>query len=159
MHRQGLLHMLVFVVFFGIGAAALGVSVLSDDLVRYCRNQVQIAESQDTLERLESLNRDYDVLLAQLEADPNLLKRIAPATLGTEPKDPCTIYPKARARELQIARKALLDQMGHDEPGSGVPPWLQRCSEPRRRMVLFVAGASLILISLVCFTPEPKQDA
>ena len=72
---------------------------------------------------------------------------------------PChSIYRRlGQAEGPSVTSKALLDQMGHAEPGSGVPSWLQRCSEPRRRMVLFVAGASLILISLVCFAPEPKR--
>jgi hypothetical protein len=159
MRRQGVLYIPVFIIFFGIGAVALAGSVLCDDLIRYCRDRNLLKESERSIERLTLLNQEYDALLDQLEKDPELLKRIAAATLGKEPNDPCTAYPRTRARELQIARQALLDQSGEDPPAPEVPQWLLRCAEPRRRMALFVAGASLVLISLVCFTPEPKRDA
>lgn len=157
MQSQSILHFLFFVVFFSVGAAALGGAVLCDDLVVYCRNRQIVKEAEQSLERLDALNSEYDALLDQLEKDPNLLKRIAPATLGTAPEDPNAVYPKAKARELAIARKALLDQAGQDAPVAAVPPWLERCSEPSRKLGLFVAGAGLVLISLVFFIPKPRR--
>ncbi|MBN1361344.1 MAG: hypothetical protein JW993_12160 [Sedimentisphaerales bacterium] len=154
---QAILHFLLFVLFFSAGAVALGDAVLSDDLIRYCRNKQLLGEAQRTIERLESLNREYDALLAQLESDPNLLRRIAPATLGTEPADPCAIYPRAKARELAVARKALLEQAGQESAQVAVPKWLERCSEPRRKIALFIAGAGLVLISLVFFTSDASS--
>ena len=151
---QGIFRFLLFVLFFSAGAVALGGAVLSDDLVRYWRNKQLLAEAAKTIQRLESLNAEYDGLLDELERDPNALKRIAPATLGTEPADPCTVYPRARARELAIARRALLDEAGQAETKILVPQWLERCSEPRRRMALFICGAGLVLISLVFFTAD-----
>ena len=94
----------------------------------------------------------------QLESNPDLLKRIAPVTLGTQPDDPCAIYPKARAQELAVARKALVAQTDEDKADAPIPAWLQRCSEPTKRIILFIAGAGLVLISLVCFTPEPQSS-
>ena len=159
MQSQGIVHFLLFMVFFSIGAAALGGAVLCDDLIFYCQNQQLVKDAERSLERLESLNSEYDALLEQLESDPNLLKRIAPATLGTEPEDPNAIYPKARARELALARKALVAQAGEGPPEEAVPYWLQRCSEPQRKLGLFVAGAGLVLISLVFFIPKPQRSA
>lgn len=157
MHRQGVFHILVFMIFFGIGAVSLGGSVLCDDLVRYCRDRDLIKDSQRSIDRLNSLNKEYDALLDQLEKDPELLERISAPALGKEPNDPDTAYPKARAQELQIARQAVLDEAGRDPASPAVPDWLLRCAEPRRRIAFFVAGASLILISLVCFTSDPKR--
>jgi hypothetical protein len=157
MRRQDAFHILVFVIFFGIGAVALGGSVLCEDLIRYCRDKNQIKESQKSIDRLGSLNKEYDALLDQLGKDPELLKRITAPTLGKEPNDPETAYPKTKAEELKIARQAVLDQSGRDQPAFEVPQWLLRCAEPRHRIALFVAGASLIIISMVCFTPEPKR--
>lgn len=157
MQSQRVLQFLFFVIFFSVGGAALGGAVLCDDLILYCRNRQLIREAGVSLGRLDSLNSEYDALLYELEKDPNLLKRIAPATLGTEPEDPNAIYPKAKARELALARKALLDQAGIDAPASVVPAWLDRCSEPSRKLGLFVAGAGLVLISLVFFTPKPIE--
>jgi hypothetical protein len=157
MQSQGVIHFLLFLVFFSIGAAALGGAVLCDDLILYCQNRQLVKEAERSLERLDSLNSEYNALLEELENDPNLLKRIAPATLGTEPDDPNAIYPKARARELALARKALIEQAGEAPPEEVVPKWLQRCSEPSRKLGLFVAGAGLVLISLVFFTPKPQK--
>jgi hypothetical protein len=156
MQSQGIVHFLLFVVFFSIGAAALAGAVLCNDLIQYCQNQQLVKEAERSLERLDSLNKEYDALLEQLENDPNLLKRIAPATLGTQPEDPNAIYPKARARELALARKALVAQAGETSPEEAVPRWLQRCSDPSRKLGLFVAGAGLVLISLVFFTPKTQ---
>lgn len=154
MQSQRVLEFVFFVVFFSAGGAALGGAVLCDDLILYCRNRQLISEAELSLGRLDSLNSEYDALLGELEKDPNLLKRIAPATLGTEPEDPNAVYPKAKARELALARKALLDQAGRESTVAVVPAWLQRCSEPSRKLGLFVAGAGLVLISLVFFTPK-----
>jgi len=155
MQRHGILHFLLFATFFSIGAAALGGAVLCDDLVLYCRNKHLVAKAEMSLERLKSLNSEYDALLERLENEPNLLKRIAPAALGTEPEDPNAIYPKARAEELAVARRTLVQQTQPENREPALPKWLQRCSEPRHKIALFLAGAGLVLISLVCFTPKP----
>lgn len=154
MQRHGILHLFLFVVFFSTGAVALGAAVLCEDLIVYCRNKHLVTQAQLSLERIEALNADYDALLRQLADDPNLLKRIAPVALGTEPEDPNAVYPKARARELAVARKALIEQSGLDTSEPPLPKWLQRCSQRRHRLALFLAGAGLVLVSLVCFTPK-----
>ena len=158
MQRQGIFHLLFFVLFFSIGAVALGGAVLCDDFVQYCRNKCLLQEGQASLKRLESLNAEYDALLEELEKDPDLLQRIVPVTLGTEPNDPNTAYPKARAGELAIARKTLMAQAEQEPAAPAIPTWLQRCSDPPKRIALFIAGASLILISLVCFTPSAAEE-
>ena len=81
-----------------------------------------------------------------------------PVTLGTEPNDPNTVYPKARAGELAIARKALVAQAEQEPAGPEIPIWLQRCSDPPKRIALFIAGAGLVLIALVCFTPGAAEE-
>ena len=158
MQRQGILHLFFFVVFFSIGAAALGGAVLCDDFVQYCRNKSFLQEAEASLKQLESLNAEYDALLDELEKDPALLQRIVPVTLGTEPNDPNTVYPKARAGELAIARKALVAQAEQEPAGPEIPIWLQRCSDPPKRIALFIAGAGLVLIALVCFTPGAAEE-
>lgn len=159
MQSQDVVHFLFFVVFFSIGAVALGGAVLCDDLILYCQNKQHIEKAETSLERLASLSDEYDALLANLQSDPNLLRRIAPVTLGTEPNDPNVIYPRVKARELATARKALLEVSEQEPMGPAVPSWLQRCSEPRRKMGLFIAGAGLVLISLVFFTRRSKPQS
>ena len=151
MRRQTILRAFLFVVFFSIGAAALGFSVLCEDLFRYYNNKQILGMAKESLSRLESLNADYDVLLEQLEKDPNLIKRIAPVTLGTEPADANAVYPKATAEQLAATRETLIDDLGQQPVEQVVPDWITRCSEPRRRTVLFLAGAFLVLVSFIWF--------
>ena len=158
MLRHSILRFLVFVVFFSSGAAALGGAVLCDDFIRYCHNKQIVKQTEESIRRLESLNAEYDVLLEQLESNPDLLQRIAPVTLGTEPNDPNTVYPRARAKDLAIARKVVMDQADEEPADATIPKWLQRCSDPPKRIILFIAGASLILISMVCFTSGAAED-
>ena len=156
MQRQNVIRMILFALFFSSGAASLGSSLLCDDLVQYYRNKQLLKTAQQYLDRLESLNTDYDALLAQLEKDPNLIKRIVPATLGIEPQDANTIYPRPTAQHLAAARKALEHQPSQCQNEPMVPRWLTRCSEPRRRIMLFFAGAGLILIAFICFGPAKQ---
>ncbi len=161
LQKQNVTRTILFVVFFNIGAISLGASILSDDLVRYYRNRQLLKTAQESLDRLKSLNVDYDVLLEQLEKDPNLFKRIAAATLGTEPEDADAIYPKATPEQLAVARRVLAEEPDQQPAEPVMPGWLTRCSEPRRRMMLFFSGGALILISFICFGPAkhtPKKQ-
>lgn len=153
MQRRNFIRMILFVVFFSIGAASLGISILCDDLVQYYRNNRLLTVTKQSLNRLESLNDDYDALLEQLERDPNLVKRLAPAALGAKPEDPNAVYPRATPEQLAAARKALAQEPNDQSEGPMMPNWLTRCSEPRRRITLFIAGSFLILISFTCFAP------
>jgi cell division protein FtsB len=150
MQKQNILRTLLFVVFFGIGTAALTAATLYDDLLRYYRNKQLLKAEEETLKKLESLNADYDALLKQLKEDPALLERIAPATLGTEPNEPNTVYPKVATKQLDAARKVLAKD-SEQPSGVKIPEWLIRCNEPSKRITLFLAGAFLILISFMCF--------
>ena len=161
MQGQNVTRTLLFVVFFSIGAAAVGASMLCDDLVRYYRNKHLLKDSQEFSDKLRSLNDDYDAILRRLEEDPNLIKRIAPATIGAEQAEPNTVYPKATAEQLAVAKKALA-QAAEAEPNEPpLPAWLVRSSEPRMRILLFACGAALILLSFACFGPlrrTPDQE-
>ena len=154
MARQNALRATLFVLFFTVGAAAMGVAVLCDELARYDRNQDLLARADDALDEIKALDADYDALLRELNQDPNLIKRLAPATLGTEPPDTNAIYPRARAAELAAARKSLTEKEESEPPGAALPRLLERIGEPKRRKALFVAGAGLVLLTLVCFWPR-----
>ena len=141
-----------FVLFFSVGAASLGLSVLCEDLFKYYQNRQLARAARQSLEKLKSLNYDYNMLLAQLAEDPNLIKRLAPAALGNEQPDPNTVYPRATARQLAAARRALTDPNQQEEEPV-IPGWLGRCSDPPKRLALFISGIALILISFICFRP------
>jgi len=155
MQGRKVIQAVFFVLFFSIGAASLSSSILCDDLVQYYRNKQFLRTAQESLGRLASLNTDYDVLLERLEEDPNLvIDRLAPATFGTKSVDANTVYPRARSRQLAAARKALMEESNGQSPEAAMPQWLKRCTEPRNRILLFVSGVILVLISFVCFGPQ-----
>jgi hypothetical protein len=54
-----------------------------------------------------------------------------------------------------VARQALAARTQAEPNEPAIPGWLQRCSEPRRKIALFIAGAGLVLVSLVFFWPPP----
>jgi len=152
---QAILRTLLFVVFFSIGAAAVTGSVLFDDLIRYCRNKQLLASAEQSLHKLQALNDDYDALIRQLQDDPNLIRRLAPATLGAGRTDPNTAYPRLTPQQLDAARKALAEQPP-SRPPSLTQRWLERLNRPWRRTALFLCGTALIIISLACFAPPQK---
>lgn len=148
---------LCFVVFFSVGAAAICGSILCDEIVGYYNNRQLLAAAEETSHKLQSLNSDYDALLEQLQQDPNLFNRIAPAALGIKPaEDPNTVYPSVKAEELAAARKALTEQT--DDPNkTNMPQWLKRCSEPRKKMGMFLSGTFLTLVAFIFFRAEKEQ--
>ena len=150
--RNTILRTFLFVAFFSVGAAALGVSILVDDLLRYYHNRQLLETARKNLRRLELLTSDYDSLLQQFQGDANFVKRIAPATVGCEPADTNAVYPKATAEQLAAAQKVLSEDFDRQRTQPTVPNWLRRCSQPWRRTVLFLASTFLILISFVSFS-------
>ncbi|MFC1794661.1 hypothetical protein ACFL3Q_13855 [Planctomycetota bacterium] len=69
MQGRKVIQAVFFFLFFSIGAASLSSSILCDDLIQYYQNKQLLREAQESLNRLESLNTDYDVLLERLEED------------------------------------------------------------------------------------------
>jgi len=160
MQGQNIIRTLLFIVFFGVGAASVGGSLLCDDLIRYYRNRQILRQAKELTGRLESLNADYEALLIKLEDDPNLIERLAPAALGADHNDPNTVYPRATAQQLIDAKKKLADAAEQEPNEPPMPACLIRCREPRLRISLFACGTALIVLSFICFGPAktPPQD-
>lgn len=147
----------MFIVFFSIGAAVLSATVLCDDLLDYFHNRNLLKQAEANLKKLETLDADYDALLGQLEGNPKELARLAPATLGIEPNDPNTAYPRASADKLAAARCALSEEPNRpSDDGEAVPRGLCLCCQWPRRHILFFSGAALVLISFIFFGPARK---
>ncbi|MEA3226952.1 MAG: hypothetical protein U9Q07_13460, partial [Planctomycetota bacterium] len=147
----------MFIAFFTIGAGSLSVSILCDDLVQHYQNTELLRAAEKSLDRLISLNSDYAVVIEKLQVDPNdpnAVKHLARVTLGPEHQEPNTVYPRATAELLAAAQRAIVANSNHpdsEQSESAMPLWLSRCSEPRRKLALFICGVVLILTSLVCF--------
>jgi len=153
MQKQNLLHSIFFVIFFSIGILALTISILCKELLQYYEHHQILKRQLIITEKLKSLDRDYQALLKNIENDPNFAKRIVPATLGTEPDQPDTLFPKPTPQQLEAAKKALIKNSQRQEDREHVPLWIKRCCRPVRRTILFIAGSVLIIISFVCFRP------
>lgn len=146
-----------FILFFAIGAAVLSATVLCDDFLEYFHNKNLLKQAEWRLAKLETLNVDYDGLLGRFEGDPCQLARLAPATLGIEPNEPNTVFPRASADKLAAARQALSVELNEPAPDEAIPEWLGLCCRRPRRQILFSCGVALVLISFVFFGP-PKRS-
>jgi len=164
MRFSGIKRAFFFIVFFSIGGAAISVSVLGRELFLYVGSRGMLASAEAGKVRLEQLNTDYDILLRQLQTDPNIISRIAPAVLGESGERSGGSLSKQRSKELERLREVLSgsDVAGGVRPvsssavGSGADgqsDWLRTCIEIRRRTVLFLAGSFLVLISFIWFGP------
>lgn len=158
MRTQVFIRALLFAAFFGIGATAFSISILCDELLRYYHNRELLRLDEGSLERLKTLDADYEALLSRLEKDPNILKHLAPATLGTEPADANAVYPKVSAQQLALSLQGLTGHSGGQVEDSAIPAWLSRCSRRPQRTALFLSGAFLILISFVWFGSPGRRD-
>ncbi len=158
MHSERIIRAIVFVVFFSIGAAVLSGTVLCDDLLDYFYNRNLLKQAEGHLKKLESLNADYDALLGQLEGNPEELARLAPATLGIEPNDPNTAYPRATADKLAAAKKTLSEEPNQAADDEAIPKWLGPCCQWPRRHILFFSGSALVLISFLFFGPTKRPS-
>jgi hypothetical protein len=159
MRKQDIRQMLLFAVFFGIGTAAVSISILAGELLKYHQGRELLKKNEIYLQKLEKLNADYDVLLKQLHSDPDAVKRLAPATLGTEPEDnKKTIYPKMTAAQLNAAKKVLMENHVRETKLPEENNWITRCSKFPRRVLLLLAGGGLIIVSLVYFGPGAGKE-
>ena len=156
MNVKEIIRVIFFILFFSIGAASMGVSVLCEDLLDYYQNLRYIDSARQSIEKVRALTEDYDALLSQLENDPNLVRRLIQATVGIEQDEPNTVHPRATPEELAAARDALTNA---DEKSAqpDIPRWLIRSIKPQKRRMLFLSGIALILIAFVCFRPAPSK--
>ena len=146
---NSVIRVIAFFITFGVGAGTLTLSVICEDLTRFFANKQLLALKQRQLASLEEKVQVYDALLVNMEKNPDVVQRIAPAVLGIESEDPNMAYPLTGVQELAVARQML--QKDNNAEISGMPPWLVRCCDRRRRMTLFVLGGVLVVIAFACF--------
>jgi len=159
MRTQVLIRALLFAVFFAVGAAVFSISVLSNDLLGYCRNKQLLGIAEESTEQLKALDGDYSALLERLQAEPDIIRHIAPATLGAAPADANAVYPTASAQQLADLRKALEDRESGGAVRPQLPSWLVWCSSRTGRLILFLFGGFLIVVSFVWFGSPARPAA
>jgi len=82
------------------------------------------------------------------------------SALNTNPN--LLLPPQVRVQTEEDSHSTLIKDVtvkeGELSYESAMPVWLNRCSEPGKRVVLFSSGVILVLVSLVCFGPAKKSD-
>jgi len=161
MQGQNILRTLIFVVFLSIGGAAMSGAILLDVILQKYNQKKQLTAEKVNLQKLKSLNDDYDAVINWLEEDPNRIERLVAPTFSSNRNDVNTAYPRPSPEQLNAARKALTEDMEGNNQPSSLPEWINRCNEPDRRLALFLAGAALVLIAFIFFgrkTPAPAKQ-
>ena len=161
MNKDTVTRIILFSFFFAAGLSVMMLSLLFNDIYGYYQNKHILAEAKGNIERLKTLNNDYDALLRQLHSDNQFAQRLASATLGIEPKEKDVAYPRETASQLAAARVALMKETESATGGQRQPPlprWVERCKASNRRLALFIAGSALILIAFTYFGPQFKTS-
>ncbi len=155
-----LLRFVLFCLFFTIGASAIVLSVLTDELVNYYRNRDLPNRIEADNQRIRDLSSRYDQQIQQIRTDPSLLQRLERITFRTtQSAGDNTIVPVASDEQLAAAREALLKNLESSDQPSQLPHWLVRMADEvngiKNRLMLFLAGMGLILVTFIFFgTPR-----
>lgn len=154
---QNFTKLLLFTLFFSIGAAALSIAVLYNDLLRYYHYKQLVEQAEQSLVELKAINEEYDELLNNLQSDPRMYDRAAMAVMGRHPNEPNAVYPKASPEQLAAAKQALAQASDKKYIEPEIPYWLKRIQQPQRRLALFLSGSALVLIAFLFFWPSKNQ--
>lgn len=141
----------LFIIVIGLGIASLSLSMLSEEILDYYSRKIELRQLERSTRKTNVLIADYDALISEIDSDPNILTRLGSAVLGIDSNEPNGITVETTQAQLAVAMKVLQNQSTDAPAEVALPGWLLRCNKPRSRIVLFIAGSALILISFICF--------
>lgn len=149
-----------FSIFSLIGILSVSLAIIGPEWKHLYRIKAATAHCEQGNAKIEQLLDDHQSLINLIKSEPNVLMRIAPAELGEMPQDPNAFVTKLSSDALSQA-KAVIEQTAAENAAAEstqVPQWLLRATLDSSRIILFTAGAGLILVSFVCFsTPAVKS--
>jgi hypothetical protein len=147
-------------VFSAAGICAVALAVLGPEWKNFYYLKAAVKQTEQNNQKIEEIIKDHQILTAQINADANILKRIAPVMLGVEPCEPNQPVAGITADTL-LRAKAVLEQQQAQESSdnSEMPKWLQRCTTVENRIILFTAGAGLIVVSFACFAKRGDKKS
>jgi len=148
---------LLFCFFFAVGAGAVALAVLADEIRDYCQGTSLLAETSAKNKDIEFLTIEYAAQIDEIRKEPNIVGRLGRVTLGRQPDEQDTAFPTASEKLLSEAASAVLEHLRNDRPARRIPTWAQRISEPNIRYSLFFAGAGLVLITFIFFGAPAKK--
>ena len=149
---ENIFRLVFFLVFSAIGICAVALAVLGPEWKNLYQLNSAVRQIEQSNQKIEEIIKDHQILSAQISNDANILKRIAPLTLGEQPEGPNQPVAKITADTLARAKAILEQQQTQDNSDSPeVPKWLQRCTTVDGRIILFTAGSGLVVVSFACF--------
>jgi len=154
---MGLVRYVLFCLFFAVGAGAVALAVLADEIRDYCQGSSLLAETLTENEDIQFLTIEYAAQIDEIRKDPNIVGRLERVTLGRQPDEADTAFPTASEKLLSEAGSAVLKGLRTDSPARRIPAWVSRISEPNIRYSLFFAGAGLVLVTFIFFGAPPKK--
>ena len=143
---------LFFIIFSSAGIIATGLSILIPEYDRLYELRETLAEVQQSNKMIAQLIIDHEELISHIRSDPNMLQKLGPVTLGQSINDSNVPFAKVTSEKLKMAKEVLTsDSIADNTISPTRPRWLIRCSTRHYRMILFIAGAGLIIVSFACF--------
>lgn len=148
---SAILRFVLFCIFFSVGAGAIALSILADEIETYFANRRTYAQTLEANERIEKLIAEYEAQIEQIEQNPEILKKLERITFGAVEGEEDSEHPRAAVEQLAAARAALLEEIETEKEERAIDRWVGRIAEPKARMRLFFAGAGLVLITFMFF--------
>ena len=148
---SAILRFVLFCIFFSVGAGAIALSILAEEIEIYFANRRTYARMLETNERIERLIAEYEAQIEQIEQNPEILKKLERITFGAVEGEEESEHPRAAVEQLAAARAALMEEIETKAEEKAIDRWVERIVEPKGRMRLFFAGAGLVLITFMFF--------
>ena len=148
---SAILRFVLFCIFFSVGAGAIALSILAEEIETYFANRRTYAQTLEMNERIEKLIAEYEAQIEEIEKNPEILKKLERITFGAVEGEEGSEHPRAAVEQLAAARAALLEEMEGKKEEKMIDKWVGRIVEPKARMRLFFAGAGLVLITFMFF--------
>jgi hypothetical protein len=149
----------LFCLFFAVGAGAVALAVLADEIRDYCEGRNLLAKTLADNEDIQFLTIEYEAQIDEIRKDPNIIGRLERVTLGRQPGAEDTAFPRASEKLLTEAGAAVLADLRADHPARKIPTWAKRISEPNIRYSLFFAGAGLVLVTFIFFGAPARKTS
>ena len=154
-----ILRFILFCIFFTIGATAIVLSVLAEEIEDYYEQRGVPGLMEADNERIRNLAAKYEDQVAAIKATPSILKNLEHITFGSQPSAEGTTFPNASPGQLSAAKEALVENVNRRVAPSQLPEWVRRCKDPNSRLTIFVAGMGLVLITFIFFgTPSRRKQ-
>ena len=155
---EAILRLLLFVVCSAVGILSIALATLGHEWESLYDTKAAVIQTERNNVKIEQIIKDHEVLTGQIATDPNILAKIAPLTLGSDVNDPNERRANITAEMLDRAKAVLNSE--DDAASLPQPPiWLQRSTTDENRIILFVCGAGLVVVSFACFGKMKKNKS